>query len=599
VPKSFFEIEIQVKAMPHSLPAFSSKLRLPAVLFAALASLPVCSILHAAENVPVRESADRAGDLQTARDLTLRLTTDLGSVKIIALAPNAAPSVHYSVHIETDARGAQAQKLLAAYTLTAVSNTVGVTINGALPKLHRRDSSNAQFWVQFVVTVPASYNVQITSGTGDLESGDIGGRALLSTQAGNIHTGKIGFSAALPPNDHLVAKFETQGGHITVADVAGDLDASTAGGHIQAGNITGSAKLHTGGGHIRAGKIRGIAHIDTDGGNITVGEADAYVAVSTGGGQIDFGEAHGSIHAQTAGGGIRVMYVAGPMEVAANGGAICLTRVTNTIRAATGDGTITAWISPEGRDPQLPVRLPGFSQLASGTGDIIVFLPRNIAANIDATVESGGIRRIEADPALALNVQARPDGQVHALGALNGGGAVLRLHSTTGKIRMQYLDADTSLRESLQKEQKMRIAQKLGEGGLEQIRMNSQVHDVQIGGSSSDPNAPSDDSWMNWLEATFLGHVRQDAGEFKKHLVYSPLPEYPQLAQRAGVQGKVLVQVRMKTDGSLSVAKVLKGEPALVEAASAAVWQWRGNPAEVDGKKVEVVSTVTFDFQLH
>jgi TonB family protein len=598
VPKRFFEIKIEVKSMPHSLFMFSSKLRMPAVLLAVLASLPVCSILHAGENVPVREFVDRAGDLQTAKDLTLHLTTDLGSVKIVALPPNAAPSVHYSVHIETDARGAQAQKLLAAYTLTAVSNSAGVTINGALPKLHRRDSSNAQFWVQFVVSVPASYNVLVSSGTGDLESGDIGGRAMLSTQAGNIHTGKIGFSAALPSNDRPVAKFETQGGHITVADVAGDLDASTAGGHILAGNIAGSAKLHTGGGHIRAGKIRGIAHIDTDGGNITVGEADAYVAVSTGGGQIDFGEAHGSIHAQTAGGGVRIMYVAGPMEVAANGGAICLTRVTNTIRAATGDGTITAWISPEG-DPQLPVRLPGFSQLASDTGDIIVFLPRNIAANIDATVDNGGIRRIEADPALALRVLARPDGQVHALGALNGGGAVLRLHSTTGKIRLQYLDADTSLRESLQQEQKMRIAQKLGEGGLEQIRMHSDTHDVQIVAPNTSPNAPSMDTLWNHVELFFLGHVSQDAGDFKNHLVYSPPPEYPELAQRAGVQGKVLVQVRMKTDGSLSVEKVLKGEPALVEAASAAVWQWRGNPAEIGGKKVEVVSMVTFDFQLH
>jgi TonB family protein len=585
--------------MPHSLSMFSSKLRMPAVLLAALPSLLICDNLRAAENVPVRESVDRAGDLQTAKDLTLRLTTDLGSVKIVALPPNGAPSVHYSVHIETDARGAQAQKLLTAYTLTAVSNAAGVTINGALPKLHRRDSSNAQFWVQFVVSVPASYNVQVTSGTGDLESGDIGGRALLSTQGGNIRTGKIGFATTLPPNDHLVAKFETQGGHITVADVAGDLDASTAGGHIQAGNIAGSAKLHTGGGHIRAGKIRGIAHIDTDGGNITVGEADAYVAVSTGGGQIDFGEAHGSIHAQTAGGGVRIMYVAGPMEVAANGGAICLTRVTNTIRAATGDGTITAWISPESRDPQLPVRLPGFSQLASGTGDIIVFLPRNIAANIDATVESGGIRRIEADPALALNVQARPDGQVHALGSLNGGGALLRLHSATGKIRLQYLDADTSLRESLQQEQKMRIAQKLGEGGLEQVRMHSDGHDVQIVAPNTSPNASSMDTLWNHVELFFLGHVSQDAGDFKNHLVYSPPPEYPELAQRAGVQGKVLVQVRMKTDGSLSVEKVLKGEPALVEAASAAVWQWRGNPAEIGGKKVEVVSMVTFDFQLH
>lgn len=575
--------------------------RLPVAALAALAALSLATFTRAAENVPVRESVDRSGDLRTAKDLTLRLNTDLGSVKIVVLPENAAPSVHYSVHIETDARGAQAQKLLAGYNLSASSNASGVNINGALPKRQGHDSAgngSAQYWVQFLVSVPASYNVRVTTGTGDIDAGDIGGRAILITQGGNIRTGKIGFTATLG-NDHLAAKFDTQGGHITVSDVAGDLDASTAGGHIQAGNIAGSAKLHTGGGHIRAGKIRGIANIDTDGGNITVGEADAYVAVRTGGGQIDFGEAHGSIHAQTAGGGIRVMYVSGPMEVQAHGGAICLTRVTNTIRAATGDGTITAWISPESQDAHSPVHLPGFSQLASDTGDIVVFLPRNIAANIDATVDNGGIHRFEADPALALNVQTRADGQVHALGSLNGGGAVLRLHSINGKIRLQYLDADTSLRESLQQEQKMRIAQKLAEAGFEQVHLSSDAHAVQIEGPPPFPaDDPSLDSWMTHLEASLLGRVREDAGDFKKHLIYSPVPEYPALAQRAGLQGRVLVQVRMKTDGSLYVEKVLEGEPALVEAASAAVWQWRGKPAEINGKKVEIVSTVAFNFQL-
>src|SRR2546425_8249787 len=45
-----------------------------------------------------------------------------------------------------------------------------------------------------------------------------------------------------------VARLETEGGHITVQDVAGDLIANTGGGHINAGNISGDATLHSGGG---------------------------------------------------------------------------------------------------------------------------------------------------------------------------------------------------------------------------------------------------------------------------------------------------------------------------------------------------------------
>src|SRR5258708_36375474 len=139
------------------------------------------------------------------------------------------------------------------------------------------------------------------------------------------------------------------------------------------------------------------------------------------------------------------MYVSGPMEVQTSGGGICLTRVSNVVRAATGNGTITAWITPDSGDASRPVRLPGPSQLSSGTGDIVVFLPRNLAATIEASVENGGADRIEADSALGLNLETHEDGPVRASGALNGGGAVLKLRSNAGKIRLRYLGAQTSL----------------------------------------------------------------------------------------------------------------------------------------------------------
>src|SRR5258707_853326 len=262
------------------------------------------------------------------------------------------------------------------------------------------------------------------------------------------------------------AKIETQGGHITVLDIDGDLDAYTAGGFIQARDVAGNAKIRTGGGHIRASHIRGTAQLETDGGNITVGEAGALVGVRTGGGQIDFGEVHGSVHAETGGGGVRVMYVSGPMDVETSGGGICLTRVSNVVRAATGNGTITAWITPESGDASRPVRLPGPSQLSSGSGDIVVFLPRNLAATIEASVENGGADRIEADSALGVNMETHEDGPVRASGALNGGGAVLKLRSNAGKIRLRDVDEQTALRQALLDEQRDRLVQKINQMGV-------------------------------------------------------------------------------------------------------------------------------------
>jgi outer membrane biosynthesis protein TonB len=61
----------------------------------------------------------------------------------------------------------------------------------------------------------------------------------------------------------------------------------------------------------------------------------------------------------------------------------------------------------------------------------------------------------------------------------------------------------------------------------------------------------------------------------------------------------VRLQIRVKPDGSVSVDKVLEGQATLADAASTAVRQWQATPGELAGKKVDVISTVTFNFQLH
>lgn len=562
-----------------------------------------------AETVPPpHPSVDRSGELRVSNGMTLHINADLGSVRIETLPPNAPPVLRYNVHIETEAAEPLAQRLLEKYSLTTRETLDSVFLTGVLPntsspaanRMHA--ARNVQFWVQFVVTVPMSFSVDINTGGGDIDTGDLSGRATLVTQGGNIRSGRIGTPGIqVTGGDQPAAKIDTQGGHITLLDVAGDVDAYTAGGHIQVGIISGNAKLRTGGGHVRASQIKGTARLETDGGNIAVGEAGGFVAVRTGGGQIDFGEVHGSVHAQTAGGGIRVMYVAGPMEVETSGGSICLTRVANTVRAETGEGTITAWITPDSRDSHKPLRLPGPSQLSSRTGDIVVFLPRDLALTVDATVENGGPNRIEVDPALPLNVQAHAVGPCHAMGNLNGGGAVLKLHTAAGKIRLKYLDEEASLRQSLLDEQRQRLDQKLSDVSLTDGRSHAQPAPSSSVAPTPSPNESKED-WFDdvkrRIEVRIFGGIREDERDFKKRLVLSPSPSYPQVAKRAGIQGLVTLQVRLKSDGTLSVEKVLEGEPALADAATAAVRRWRATPEQIEGKNVDVISTVSFNFRL-
>jgi TonB family protein len=561
-------------------------------------------LTKSADPTSPRTSDDRTGSLQTTDGLTLRLTTDLGSVKIVPLEAGSAPVVRYDVHLETDVRAPLAQHLLDHYSLVAKTTPAGVEITGNLPpQLARFTASGAQFWVQFEIAVPRNYSVEVKTEAGDIETDDIGGAANLITQGGNIRAGRIGVAIGSLRNaasERLVARLETEGGHIQVQDVAGDLRAFTAGGHINAGNIAGDAALRSGGGHIRAGQIGGRADLETEGGNITVGQAGSLVSVRTGGGQIDFGEVRGSVRAQTGGGGIRIMYVSGPMEVESSAGSICLTRVAGTVRAATAGGTITAWINPDAPSSGGTVHLPGLSQLTSGNGDIIVFLPRNLAADIDALVESGGERRIEADPALALQIQNRGNGPVRAMGALNGGGPPLKLRTTAGKIRLQFLDSEVALRQSLIREQQERLRDHLNSGRLTPTGFETpQSWDRPEVATETQDRGDWIDRWLNSLESTFLGGIREDPDELQQHLVSSRPPVYPEIAKRAGVQGIVRLQVRATKDGRIEVDKILSGSPTLAEAAIAAVKQWRVRPFSAGGKPVDVISTVTFNFQLH
>jgi protein TonB len=78
-------------------------------------------------------------------------------------------------------------------------------------------------------------------------------------------------------------------------------------------------------------------------------------------------------------------------------------------------------------------------------------------------------------------------------------------------------------------------------------------------------------------------------------------PLYPELARVARIEGRVVLQAVICTDGSVTDLEVLRcSHPKLgfEEAAVDAVRQWRYKPALLDGRPVEVYFTVLVDFEL-
>ncbi len=73
---------------------------------------------------------------------------------------------------------------------------------------------------------------------------------------------------------------------------------------------------------------------------------------------------------------------------------------------------------------------------------------------------------------------------------------------------------------------------------------------------------------------------------------------YPRPAVLARVEGLVVLECTIDVTGHVSDVRVLRGVPALDEAALAAVKQWAYAPTLLDGVPVPVIMTVTVSFNL-
>jgi TonB family protein len=73
---------------------------------------------------------------------------------------------------------------------------------------------------------------------------------------------------------------------------------------------------------------------------------------------------------------------------------------------------------------------------------------------------------------------------------------------------------------------------------------------------------------------------------------------YTELARQTLVEGRVSLICLVGRDGSVERIDVKKGHPLLIRGAMEAVSQWKFKPLRLNGKAVEMETTVNIDFQL-
>jgi hypothetical protein len=288
-------------------------------------------------------------------------------------------------------------------------------------------------WAALVVSVPNHPDIsadlrlsvprklrdtELESEGGAVEARDLDGTLKADTGGGQIAMDGIGGDLTI----------RTGGGEVRLGKIGRTVRCTSGGGFISAESIGGEAGLNTGGGDIEIREALGPLRANTGGGNIRVERASGQVSASTGGGLIDVLQADGPVTAETGAGSIKVRAARG-VRCESGAGAIQLYGVYGKLRAATGMGSILAEL--------LAGKPLEDSVLSTGSGDITVFIPSNLAVTVQAINDSPGFEKIVSDfPEIRARIESL-GARAEARGSLNGGGPLLRVTASGGTIYLR------------------------------------------------------------------------------------------------------------------------------------------------------------------
>ncbi|MFH1572151.1 MAG: hypothetical protein ABIL09_29445 [Gemmatimonadota bacterium] len=382
------------------------------------------------------ETIDQTIDVGTGG--TLVLSTDRGGVQVDAWdgkGVRVLATKHADVYTEEEAR-----RVLEDYRVQV--DRKGADVHVTARAESRRSPRSLD--VNLKVLVPRPYGADVRTDGGGISIGDLEGDVTAETGGGGIDVGRI---------RHGSVKVTSAGGGIRIAGIEdGDGRAETSGGGITVGDVTGKLEVYTSGGGITVGKVGGELVVETSGGGIEISGAGGRVQASTGGGGIEIKGARGPVSAHTGGGGVRVQGSGGLVEVTTGGGGLALEDLGGPVKATTGGGGITirdargyieATTGGGGVTASLAVSDPAADthcNLESGGGDLVITLPGDLQATVDAEVRlQNPKRQYEITSDFTLETAGDPDRseRLTARGTLNGGGDLIRLRTTNGDIQIR------------------------------------------------------------------------------------------------------------------------------------------------------------------
>lgn len=353
------------------------------------------------------------GTLPAAK--TIRVSTDSGSVRVSGAAQqNITYTLRKKVYTSSEEA---AKRRFQQFKISAWTTGDAATFRGQCETTEGRTA------VDFDIKTPREVNlVYVRTEGGSVTTSGVTGRVDLQTAGGSITMDDIG-GAVLA---------ETYGGSIDVGTAGGDVQVTTSGGSIRV-RQGGRIEAQTSGGSIEIGVSKQAIVAQTAGGGIRVGQSGGDLRAETAGGSIDVGEVNGAAVLSTAGGSIKLGSAKGLVQADTAGGQITLYRLAGGARAQTAAGGIfVEFIGGRG----------GFSdsRFETTAGDIVVVLPSNLGVTVRAAIELATGHKIRSEfPELKVTSEGGEHGpkEIFGEGLLNGGGPLLKAHTTIGNIEFR------------------------------------------------------------------------------------------------------------------------------------------------------------------
>jgi len=173
---------------------------------------------------------------------------------------------------------------------------------------HKFDNSHV--YLDLIVRVPSSINLDINDGSGHITISDMMSDVSIDDGSGNMHVTNIaGLVNVHDGSGHIELKnvdgavsIKDGSGNISATQIGSTLDIIDGSGHVEVFHVNGDTSIDDGSGNIQLGDVIGNVKIDDGSGHIDAHRVSANVTISDGSGNIKVTES-GSLNIIEAGSG--------------------------------------------------------------------------------------------------------------------------------------------------------------------------------------------------------------------------------------------------------------------------------------------------------